>query len=281
MEENNTPIPEESGPDQANVFDGWDAVDSLTADQPEGEETAEATADQTEVREPAPEQSAEEAKEEPAREEGFLTLKHLDEVRTVTREEARTLAQKGLDYDRIRTERDELRSFREENSAAIELVRKYAGRSGMGVAEYLEFCRTQELMSEQGITAEAAKAQVSLEKREMEVSRREEEQTAREQAQAEAKAQMDGTQERIRREVAQFLSDYPEVTPGEVPGEVFELVQREGVSLSVAYGKWKLAQQGKELEALRAQESARRKSPGSLSDTLQIPKTDPAFDGWD
>lgn len=37
-----------------------------------------------------------------------FTLKHLDEVKNVSRDEVVTLAQKGLDYDRIRTKLDHL-----------------------------------------------------------------------------------------------------------------------------------------------------------------------------
>ena len=79
----------------------------------------------------------------------------------------------------------------------------------------------------------------------------------------------------------QFLADYPQVKPTEIPPEVFDIVRRDKASLSLAYGKWLIAKQADELKTLKAQASAREKSPGSLSGSLGSAKTDPVFDGWD
>ena len=59
--------------------------------------------------EPAP---ADPAGAEETRQTGreTFTLKHLDEQREVSREELIALAQKGLDYDRIRADRDRLKN---------------------------------------------------------------------------------------------------------------------------------------------------------------------------
>ena len=43
----------------------------------------------------------------------YLELKHFNEIRKVGKEEAKSLAQKGLDYDNIRGERDTARSERD------------------------------------------------------------------------------------------------------------------------------------------------------------------------
>lgn len=281
MEVTTDPTLEETSVDQTDVFDGWDTGEVLDtqADQPEQEAPAQ-TAEEA-PGDPAPEEKDPAAEASPQEEPPFLTLKHLDEVRTVNREEAQALAQKGLDYDRIREERDSLRSFREENGPAIELVQKFAQRNNMTISEYLEFCRVQEVMSEQHVTEEVAKNQVALEKRELDLSRREEAQAEKERRESEAQQQEETQQERIRREVNQFLADYPEVKPAEIPKEVFEMVQRDKTSLSLAYGKWLIAKQAQELNTLKAQASAREKSPGSLSGSLGSAKTDPAFDGWD
>jgi len=285
MNENTAPAVEEISADQVDVFDGWDTEGTMEADQPKPEQS-EQPAEESEQDEAqdAPQSGDDPEAEEPKQEQDdavFLTLKHLDEVRTVTRQEAQELAQKGLDYDRVQAERNELRAYKQANSAAIDLVQKYADRNNMSIPEYLEFCRVQELMSDGNLSEDAAKSQVALEKREMDITRREEAQAERERAESEAKQAGDNEQERIRREVSQFLADYPDVKPGDVPPEVFEAVQRDKTSLSVAYGKWLLDQQSKELEALKAQENARKKSPGSLSGSLKTPPVDPAFDGWD
>lgn len=285
MNENTAPAVEEISADQVDVFDGWDTEGTMEADQPKPEQSEQPAeeSEQDEAQDALP--SGEDPKaEEPKQEQDdavFLTLKHLDEVRTVTRQEAQELAQKGLDYDRVQAERNELRAYKQANSAAIDLVQKYADRNNMSIPEYLEFCRVQELMNDGNLSEDASKSQVALEKREMDITRREEAQAERERAESEAKQAGDDEQERIRREVSQFLTDYPDVKPGDVPPEVFEAVQRDKTSLSVAYGKWLLDKQSKELEALKAQENARKKSPGSLSGSLKTPPVDPAFDGWD
>ncbi len=274
MEEMTTPVVEEVSADQADVFDGWDEPGTEdVADQPEAEVTEE----------PAAEPAAEPEEEAPPAEQSdvFLTLKHMDETRTVTREEAVELAQKGMDYDRIRTERDQLKASHAENEAAMQMVRKYAERLNMTVPEYLDYCRTQELMSEKSISEEAAKEQLSLEKREMAVAQKEAEQQAKEEADAQQKQQEESAQDKIRREVAEFIRHYPEVKPEDIPKEVFETIQREDVSLSVAYGKWRIAQQEHELTALRSQDSARKRTPGSMATTQRTPKSDPVYAGWD
>lgn len=61
-------------------------------------------------------------------------LKHLDEIRSVDEEELIALAQKGLDYDRIRTGYDAAKPV-------MELASVRAGRMGMTVPEYVDFAR--------------------------------------------------------------------------------------------------------------------------------------------
>lgn len=126
----------------------WDEVDTQAGEQDQPPE------EQGEGETPAPEKTDQKTQEEPAQEEQpadqtpeTFTLKHLDQVRQVGKEEVVTLAQKGLDYDRIRTERDELRQYRQEADPALELVKGYAQRSGMTIPDYLDFCRKQELMA--------------------------------------------------------------------------------------------------------------------------------------
>ena len=277
MEDNLTPEVEEVSADQTDMFDGWDT------DESPAEETVEEPAEErTEETEPAADESAEpeEPAQEPQQDTPFLTLKHLDETRTVTREEAVELAQKGMDYDRVKEKLDELRTFKSDNQDAIDLIQSYAERNGMTIPEYLDFCRTQDIMHEKGVSEDEAKAQLALEKRERAVAKKEAEQQAREQAETQPKPEV-SEQERVRQEVQQFMAVYPDVKPEDIPQDVFEIIQREKVPLTVAYGKWRIAQQEKELSSLRAQDSARKKSPGSLSGSLKTPKRDPAFDGWD
>jgi hypothetical protein len=100
-----------------------------------------------------------------AQEPGIFTLKHLDEVRTVGRDEVVRLAQQGMDYDRVRSERDQLRKYRDELGPALEMVRDFAGKSGLAPEEYLELCRRREL-SGRGMDGRGVNERVFSERRE-------------------------------------------------------------------------------------------------------------------
>ncbi len=274
MDEIMTHDVEEIGADQADVFDGWDDDSPTEADQPEVDEQ---TGDE-------PEEDSAEAQpesEDAPKDDAYLTLKHMDETKTVTKDEAVQLAQKGMDYDRIRTERDELKAYRAEQQPVIDMIQKYAERNGMTIPEYIDFCRMHDIMAEKGVGEDAAKEVLALEKREVAVAQKEAEQAERANAEAAANQQPESLQERARREVQQFQRDFPDVNPEDVPADVFDIVQKDDVSLSVAYGKWRIAQQAKELESFKAQSSARKKTPGSLSGSVKSTKKNPLFEGWD
>ncbi len=64
-----------------------------------------------------------------------FTLKHLDEVKNVSREEVITLAQKGLDYDRIRTRLDQAASGADAQDPA---ARKRAEEAGAFISAFPE-----------------------------------------------------------------------------------------------------------------------------------------------
>ncbi len=79
-----------------DVAEGVETDDTAEADQPEAEESGE----KTETGDTA--ETGAEAKES----DPTFALKHLDEVKTVGRDEVVSLAQKGMDYDRIREKLD-------------------------------------------------------------------------------------------------------------------------------------------------------------------------------
>lgn len=101
-----TNIPYDSDSDPA-----WDAVGfGEEVDGWEAEESYDEDFDSTpEADQPAEEESGAEDHDEAEDADQWLELKHMDDpVRKVSKEEAKALAQKGLDYDRIRGERDGL-----------------------------------------------------------------------------------------------------------------------------------------------------------------------------
>lgn len=74
--------------------------------------------------------AAEDTAPEAEAETDRFTLKHLDEVRTVSRDEVIALAQKGLDYDRIRAKYDALRADQPESAGQKSPVQEPAAEAG-------------------------------------------------------------------------------------------------------------------------------------------------------
>lgn len=64
-------------------------------------------------------------------------LKHLGETMDVSKDELIRLAQKGLDYDRIRGKYTELSAFKSENAKAFDYLSRIAGEKGLSVKEFV------------------------------------------------------------------------------------------------------------------------------------------------
>lgn len=215
--------------------------------QPEGEETPPDTTPET-TPETAPE---------------AYTLKHLDETRTVSRDEVVSLAQKGLDYDRIRQERDQLRQYRQEADPALSVVKSYAEKSGLSVDQYLDVVRRQELLS-QGVNEQTAEAQIRLEKQQaaLEARTRAEEEGRQQQEAAQRKLQEQ--QAARRKDMEDFLVAHPGVKGADIPKEVWTQVAA-GKGLSAAYTEYENQQLRAELAAERQNKANAQRSPGSLT----------------
>ena len=159
MEENTTGM--EQTPETTDAFmEGWDEPETAenTADQPEETGTEEAQ-DQKQAdpaggegQEPAGEQQSEAADggavaqeadgdkgQQPAAAEAApktWELRHLDETRNVNEQELVALAQKGLDYDRIRTGYDEFKPV-------MDLFSQFANKAGMNTKDYIAYIRQE------------------------------------------------------------------------------------------------------------------------------------------
>ena len=130
--------------------DGWDDIsfDDLTEESEDGETADDAAeADQPEAGEPEEESGADESAkaEEPKPEtDQSFTLKHLDETRTVNRDEVITLAQKGMDYDRIRDRLDSNKEGIEwygKNADSVKWLEEIAQEQGMTFEELVDNTR--------------------------------------------------------------------------------------------------------------------------------------------
>ena len=172
MEETtNTAVEQEQASD--SFMEGWDdepAADA--ADQPEEAteemkpaaepENQSETATDTEAETTAQEQAdtsgqTQQQETPPADAPKVWTLRHMDEVKQVGEADMVILAQKGMDYDRIREKY-------EESKPVMELFGGFAKQAGMSVQDYVARIRFQAKQA-QGMSTEEANRSIDLEDR--------------------------------------------------------------------------------------------------------------------
>lgn len=267
-------------------LDGWDDVETVVADETEEaveeavaepERPTAAEADQAAAETPAalavePEQAA-----EPKRWE----LRHMDEVKVVEEHDLVTLAQKGLDYDRIRSKYDE-------SKPVMELMRSLAQASGMTLGEYISYTRVQAKKAG-GQSDEEARRAVALEDREAAVSLKEAEQTRAAQGAQSAAAAKQAADDRRAADVKRFREIYPDAAkdPKAIPQSVW-LDVAKGLTLVEAYSKHAVEQANtarREAEhkakAAQQNQSNAQRSTGSMKSAGESTKTrDPFLEGW-
>ena len=248
LDDEETSVPETGEPDQAP--DG-------------GQETTETSEPQS-APDDTPAQEEPGQADQPAQDppESF-TLKHLDETRTVGKDEVVQLAQKGMDYDRIRTERDELRQYRQEADPALSLVKSYAQRNGMDIPSYIDYCRRQELMS-QGVDEPTARAQVAVEKQTAAIRVQNEQVQAQQRQQEAFMAQARQRQEARQRDMRDFIAAYPGVKAETIPKEVWNQVSG-GKSLITAWTMYQNQQLTAQLAAQKQNQRNAQAAAGSLA----------------
>ena len=299
----NMSVQEEQNADQQDAFlDGWG--DEQTAqDAPESSETAEGedaaeevteTASETEGAQSAPDGGAAETAAEAGAEaqtetteqkadapEKTWTLRHMDETKNVGEAEMVTLAQKGMDYDRIRAKYDE-------SKPAMEILSIFAKQKGVSVADYVSFLRTEAKKAD-GLSEAEARRSIELEDREAAVTAREAEQAAERQAAEQANAAASAAAQRRKADIDEFAREYPDVArnPDAIPKEVWDAVAA-GSSLTVAYAKYTAKQAREEAERTRsaaqaAQQNVKNaaRSTGSMQSAGQnAGGRDPFLEGW-
>lgn len=234
------------------IADSWDDIDlSDLTDNSEPEEPA----DQPEPTEEPAEPEAEETTEteetvetEPPVEEDLYELKHLDETRKVTRDEVIALAQKGMDYDRIRAKLEAPNVYEE-------FVRELAEQQGVSPDEFVDNTRASMLAKKENIDISVAKQRLQLDRREKALEQRE-------RAQTEAKEKQDEAERKRNEDFRAFLQTYKDVDVKSIPKEVWDNVSK-GETLVNAYMRHENAQLKAQLEAERKNNENRAKTTGS------------------
>lgn len=299
----NMSVQEEQNADQQDAFlDGWGDEQTAqdapeTSETAEGEDTAEEEtepASETEGAQSAPDGGAADTAAEAGAEaqtetteqkadapEKTWTLRHMDETKNVGEAEMVTLAQKGMDYDRIRAKYDE-------SKPAMEILSIFAKQKGVSVADYVSFLRTEAKKAD-GLSEAEARRSIELEDREAAVTAREAEQAAERQAAEQANATANAAAQRRKADIDEFAREYPDVArnPDAIPKEVWDAVAA-GSSLTVAYAKYTAKQAREEAERTRSAAQAAQqniknaaRSTGSMQSAGQnAGGRDPFLEGW-
>lgn len=186
------------------------------------------------------------------------------EEKELTIEELSTLAQKGMNYDKVLSERDGLR-----NSKEAALVAKLASGYGMTTEQYIAEVERQEMeqqlqaQMEQGLPREVAERLISLEQKEKERNERD---ILQQQEAAQKQQYLD------------FVAAYPDVKA--LPPEVVEAVAG-GVPVSHAYMAYENKQLKQKLGAYEKNKTNADKSTGSLKGELANEDMDDFMRGFD
>ena len=210
------------------------------------------------------------------------TLRHMDEVRQVGEADMVVLAQKGLDYDRIRGKYDE-------SKPVMELFGSFAKQAGMSIPDYVSFIRTQAKQAS-GMSEAEARRTVELEDREAAVSAKEAEEAQRQNGANQAAQARAAADARRNADIAEFQRLFPDAAkdPKAIPQEVWAAV-RSGMSLVSAYSKYAVdqanaARQAAEQKAAASaqnQQNASRSTGSMQSAGETLASKDPFMEGWD
>lgn len=251
----NTEVETEEAGEELQEIENFDALwgddDDFSSEAAEAKEEPVAE----EEAEDAPEKQEEEkpdAKQE-AENQRFM-LKHNGEESEVDRDKVIELAQKGMDYDRIKEERDRFKTDSDtitKLKAQESFLQELAKSNDMTVDQLIETTRARMLMnSTPGMDEETALKQV-----------REEASKAAEKKESE-KAKEPSPEERRQVMFAGFLAAYPDVKAGDIPQEVWNDAAKT-FDLVGAYQRYENRQLRKEIETLRQNNKNRERSLGS------------------
>lgn len=293
--------------DDTTANDDWDDIvitdeDIAGATEDEMETNSEEASDgeANQPTEEATEQTEQPPEENAEAETDQFVLKHLGEEKTVNREEVTALAQKGMDYDRIRGKYDELTT---ENAALKEQMGDYdrakeqlgyftdlAKASGMSLEELIVQTMAAQAASKNGtdIATEVPKARLELERRALEKEKADwQKAKGAEQTAADAEAER---QAKINADIELFMAEFPEAAKdikNNVPQEVWDAVNANNSTLTAEYRKYTAKQMDAEIKNLKAQleqatqnEKNKSRSTGSQSTGSISPTGDIWDEAW-
>lgn len=271
---NNTEVIEESAAAEEVAEGLTDAeLDAMWADDDDdgfvetdtAEEADQQTTEPVETEETEPTE-AEQPKDDGA--DQYLELKHLGEVKKVTKDEATVLAQKGMDYDRIHGKLDEanteLAKLKGYESFLKELQGDFAS-----IEDLMNDTRARVKADKEGISYEDALAKVKEANKPKE----------------EPAPQPTITKESVFEQMAQesitaFLQKYPTVKADKIPKEVWDDMQLTH-NLVASYERYTAMQKlAQENETLRKNAENKARSIGSMKSSGSKSQRDEIDEMW-
>lgn len=257
MDEMVNDVVEETTPTEEAVEELSDAeFDSLWGDDDDSsmfaETESEAEADQ-QSEEPVETEKTEPTKTEQSSEpdtDQYLELKHFDEVKKVTKEEAKTLAQKGLDYDRIRGKLAEAENNAQELQRYKAFLTEIQG----------DFASLDDLMNDTRARVKAEKEGISYEDALAKVKEANQPKPQQQTPQPDIGAVI----QQIRKQSFQeFAQAYPDVKPSDIPKEVWEDMDKTN-NLLASYVKYEAKKVKEENAVLKKNAENKSRSVGSM-----------------
>ncbi len=225
------------------LFD--DVKESDIVEEPAQEETTET--------EPTSNQAVEENKE--VSEEPFLDIVYNKETKNLSKEEARTLAQKGMNYDHML-----------ERYAPIEELARLNNMDTVTFIKTLNETQHQfELEKELNSLKQQYPDTDENVLKELAQSRAEGRVAAqREQFQRQQNEQVNAQEQQVKRDLNLFKQEFPDVDYTDLPQEVYENV-RNGLPLLSAYYKYLRTQDAVKEKVDKINETNKQKSLGSTT----------------
>lgn len=226
------------------------------ADQQEGEAEAEA------ANEPTAEAREQTDRSEEADQPELIELKHLGQTVRVTPEQLNAYAQMGLDYQRIREDRDAARKEVERLTAMETFLKELAAPQGISVEDLIDGARAEVLAKKEHLNKDVALQRIKLdrERKAFEAQKDQQQKAAQEKSQEEAKRQ---------EQFLRFARTYPKVKPNDIPKDVWDAF-KDGEDLVNAYARFenrelreKVSKLESQLETAKKNSENKRRSAGS------------------
>lgn len=266
----------ETAPDE----DDFDLSDDTSDAEPDTEDAAESedtvSKEDTTTEDPAesetPEKEDEQTETEEQQEEKghqLYTLKTPKGEKQCSLDEVLVYANKGMDYDGMRQDRDRLRDFLKEMAAPLNL----------SVEELIDNTRARMLIQQ--------KKEAGEELSEMEALTIIQRNRAEKQAEAQATDEKAASEAAKAQMIRAFVNEFPDVKATDIPADVWAECSRTG-DLAGAYRKYadslkdkEIARLSKENETLKQNQKNKDRSTGPRRSAGAATPKDPFDEAWD